>query len=102
MLVDEYGESRFHVLDDRSGTWEGLKKRIEQLHRQYGCNVIIVDVLTDLLRTMGNEEQSAALNWMSNFVKNGVTIINVLHTRKPPSGRGGIPQKPTEYDVLGY
>ena len=101
MLVDEYGESRFHVLDDRSGTWEGLKKRIEQLHRQYGCNVIIVDVLTDLLRTMGNEEQSAALNWMSNFVKNGVTIINVLHTRKPPSGRGGIPQKPTEYDVLG-
>lgn len=101
MLVDEYGESRFHVLDDRSGTWEGLKRRIEQLHRQYGCNVIIVDVLTDLLRTMGNEEQSAALNWMSNFVKNGVTIINVLHTRKPPSGRGGIPQKPTEYDVLG-
>ena len=101
MLVDEYGESRFHVLDDRSGTWEGLKKRIEQLHRQFGCNVIIVDVLTDLLRTMGNEEQSAALNWMSNFVKNGVTIINVLHTRKPPTGRGGIPQKPTEYDVLG-
>lgn len=101
MLINEYGESRFHVLDDRSGTWEGLKRRIEQLHRQYGCNVIVVDVLTDLLRTMGNEEQSAALNWMSNFVKNGVTIINVLHTRKPPSGRGGIPQKPTEYDVLG-
>lgn len=101
MLVDEYGESRFHVLDDRSGTFEGLKRRMEQLHRQYGCNVIIVDVLTDLLRTMGNEEQSAALNWMSNFVKNGITIINVLHTRKPPTGRGGIPQKPTEYDVLG-
>ncbi|QXN60095.1 hypothetical protein KUA24_28 [Vibrio phage HNL01] len=101
MLVDEYGESRFHVLDDRSGTFEGLKRRMEQLHRQYGCNVIIIDVLTDLLRTMGNEEQSAALNWMSNFVKNGITIINVLHTRKPPVGRGGIPQKPTEYCALG-
>lgn len=101
MLVDEFGESRFHVLDDRSGTFEGLKRRIEQLHRQYGCNVIINDVLTDPLRTMGNEEQAAVLNWMSNFVKNGVTIINVLHTRKPPNDRSGVPKKPTEYDVLG-
>ena len=101
LFVNEFGESRFHVLDDRSGTFAGLQKRIEQLHRQYGCNVIVIDVLTDLLRTMSNEDQASALNWMSNFVKNGVTIINVLHTRKPPNDRLGFPKKPTEYDVLG-
>ena len=101
LLTNEYGEERFVVLDDREGTIESLQSKMEQMKRQYGCNIIIVDVATDFLRTLTQEQQAMAYNWQSNFVKEGVTIFNVLHTRKQSSNRDGIPKKPDEYDALG-
>ena len=101
MFINEYGEPRFHILDERTGTWAGLQKKIEQLKKQFGCEIIVIDVLTDMLRTMNNELQAEALNYLSNYVKDGTTVINVLHTKKPPSIRDGIPRKPEEYDALG-
>ncbi len=71
------------------------------MFRQYGCNIIILDVASDFLRTLTQEQQAEAFNWQSNFVKEGVTIINALHTKKPPSLRDGMPRKPDEYDALG-
>ncbi len=101
LFVDEYGESRFYVVDDRKGTVASLEKLCETLKNKYGVTLIVIDVLTDLLRVTTNEEQARHLNWQSNFVKGGVTIINVLHTRKLAPSNGMCPVKATEYDALG-
>lgn len=101
LFIDEYGESRFFVVDDRKGTVASLEKLCETLRNKYGVTLIVIDVLTDLLRVTNNEEQAKHLNWQSNFVKSGVTIINVLHTRKLAQSNNGIPVKATEYDALG-
>ena len=101
LFVDEFGESRFFVVDDRKGTVSSLEKLCETLRNKYGVTLIVIDVLTDLLRVTNNEEQAKHLNWQSNFVKSGVTIINVLHTRKLAPSSNGVPVKATEYDALG-
>lgn len=100
-FYNEFGESRFAIVDDREGTVESLQKCIERLERQYGCTIIVVDVLTDILRVVDNESQARHFNWQSNFVKNGATIFNVLHTRKPQVDRSGKPTFPDEFDVYG-
>ena len=83
------------------GTVASLEKLCETLRNKYGVTLIVIDVLTDLLRVTNNEEQAKHLNWQSNFVKSGVTIINVLHTRKLAPSSNGVPVKATEYDALG-
>lgn len=101
LFVNEDGESRFYVVDDRKGTVDSLEKLCETLRNKYGVTVIVIDVLTDLLRVTSNEEQAKHMNWQSNFVKSGVTIINVLHTRKLDPNKDGTPKKCTEYDAYG-
>lgn len=98
---NEYGEARFAIVDDREGTVDSLQKCIERLERQFGCTIIVNDVLTDILRVVDNETQARHFNWQSNFVKGGSTIFNVLHTRKPPSDRKGKPTFPDEFDTYG-
>lgn len=100
-FYNEFGESRFAIVDDREGTVASLQKCIERLERQYGCTIIVIDVLTDILRVVDNEEQARHFNWQSNFVKNGATIFNILHTRKPSNNRGGKPTFPDEFDAYG-
>lgn len=100
-FYNEFGESRFAIVDDREGTVKSLEKCIERLERQYGCTIIVIDVLTDILRVEDNEAQARHFNWQSNFVKGGATIFNILHTRKPPSDRKGKPTFPNEFDVYG-
>lgn len=101
LFVNEDGESRFYVVDDRKGTVKSLEELCERLFCQYGVTIILIDVLTDLLRVTNNEDQAAHMNWQSNFVKRGVTIFNVLHTRKLEASKNGVPKKCTEYDALG-
>jgi hypothetical protein len=100
-FYNEYGESRFAIVDDREGTVQSLQKCMERLDRQYGCTIIVNDVLTDILRVVDNEEQARHFNWQSNFVKGGATIFNILHTRKPSNNRGGRPTFPDEFDAYG-
>jgi archaellum biogenesis ATPase FlaH len=101
LFINEEGESRFYVVDDRKGTVKSLEALCERLRCQYGVTVIVIDVLTDLLRVTSNEDQASHMNWQSNFVKNGVTIFNVLHTRKLEPSKNGVPRKCSEYDALG-
>ena len=96
----EYNE-RFRILDDRDGNIESLKKLIERGVKQYGCNIVIIDVLTDLVRFLPMDEQEKFLAWEKNFVKSGVSIVNVLHTKKPERDKDGKLRKTTEYDALG-
>lgn len=101
LFCDENYEERFRIVDDRDGSIESLKKLIERGVKQYGCNIVIIDVLTDLLRFLPMDEQEKFMSWQRNFVKSGVSIVNVLHTRKPERDKEGKLRKTTEYDALG-
>ncbi len=101
LWVNEYGEPRWALLDERDGDIKHLERQMECLIKKHGCGILIIDVLSDILRSLTNEQQAEHMKFQKSMIKNGVTIINVLHTRKPPPNRGGIPQKCTEYDSLG-
>lgn len=101
LFIDENYNERFRILDDRDSNIESLKKLIERGVKQYGCNIVIIDVLTDLLRFLPMDEQEKFMSWERNFVKSGVSIVNVLHTRKPERDKDGKLRKTTEYDALG-
>lgn len=101
LFINDYGESRFYVVDDRTGTVSSLESLCETLKKKYGVTIIVIDVLTDLLRVTSNEDQAKHMNWQSNFVKGGVTLFNVLHTRKLENSQNGVPRKATEYDAYG-
>lgn len=97
----EDGSPRFYIIDERSGNIKNLEQQMEMLYKKHGSKLFIIDVLTDALR--GSSEQYAEdhMNFQKNLIKNGVTIGNVLHTRKPPQTQDGKPRKVTEYDALG-
>lgn len=100
LLTNEYGEPRFAILDERDGDIKMLEKQIEKLIHQHGCKIIVIDVLTDILRGTSSDLQEDHMKWQKQIVKDGITIINVLHTRKPVNGDGSW-RKATEYDALG-
>jgi archaellum biogenesis ATPase FlaH/5S rRNA maturation endonuclease (ribonuclease M5) len=101
LFMDENYEERFRIVDDREGTVDSIKKLIERGVKQYGCNIVIIDVLTDILRFLPMDEQEKFMSWEKNFVKSGVSIVNVLHTKKPERDKEGKQRKTTEYDALG-
>lgn len=100
LLTDETGQPRFSILDERDGNIKMLEKQIEKLIHQHGCRIIVIDVLTDILRGTNGDLQEDHMKWQKQIVKSGVTIINVLHTRKPQNSDGSW-RKASEYDALG-
>lgn len=100
LLTNEFGQPRFSILDERDGDIKMLEKQAEKLISQYGCRILVIDVLTDILRGSNAEHQEDHMKWQKQIVKSGVTIFNVLHTRKPQNSDGGW-RKATEYDALG-
>lgn len=101
MLVKDTAESRYHVLDERSGSPDSLKACVERAYTQYDSRLIIFDPLTDFLRSLGTEAQEDFMMWQKQKKKEGVVFINVLHTRKPNPDKDGNIRKVTEYDALG-
>lgn len=100
LLTHESGEPRFSILDERDGDIKMLERQVEKLIHQYGCKIIVIDVLTDILRGTNGDLQEDHMKWQKQIVKSGVTIINVLHTRKPVNSDGTW-RKATEYDAFG-
>jgi archaellum biogenesis ATPase FlaH/5S rRNA maturation endonuclease (ribonuclease M5) len=100
LLTSETGEPRFSILDERDGDIKMLERQVEKLIHQYGCKIIVIDVLTDILRGTNGDLQEDHMKWQKQIVKSGVTIINVLHTRKPVNSDGTW-RKATEYDAFG-
>lgn len=100
LLTNESGQPRFSILDERDGDIKMLESQIEKLIHQHGCKIIVVDVLTDILRGMDRDAQEEHMKFQKRIVKSGVTIINVLHTRKPANSDGTW-KMPTEYDAFG-
>ena len=102
LLVNEYGEPRMHIIDDREGDIEVLKKQIERAVKQYDSKLIILDVLTDVIRSLPLDAQEAWMMWEKQMKKDGVVFINILHTRKPSNDKSedGF-KRVNEYDILG-
>lgn len=101
LMYKEDGTPRYYIIDERDGSIEQLERQMEQMYRQNGCKIFVIDVLTDILRGSNETKQEDHMKWQKQFIKNGVTIINVLHTRKPSQNAEGKLRKVTEYDALG-
>lgn len=100
LLTDSSGQPRFSILDERDGDIKMLEKQIDKLVHQHNCKIIVIDVLTDILRGGNADAQEDHMLYQKQLVKTGVTIINVLHTRKPAGGDGEW-KKSTEFDAFG-
>jgi archaellum biogenesis ATPase FlaH len=100
LLVDDSGQPRYSILDERDGDLKLLERQVEKLIHQYGCKIIVIDVLTDILRGCNGDMQEDHMRWQKQIVKTGVTIVNILHTRKPVNSDGSW-RKATEYDAFG-
>lgn len=101
LCFKEDGTARFYLIDDRQGSIQSLEEQLEKLHQKYNSKLFIIDVLSDLLRGSSEQHSEDHMNFQRNMAKNGVTFINVLHTRKPANTQDGGERKVTEYDALG-
>jgi hypothetical protein len=101
LSVDEDGRRRFYVIDERDGDIQTLQRQIEKAAKKYNSKLFVIDPLTDLLRSLGNDAQEEFMKWQKYMKKNGYVFINVLHTRKPPVDSEGNAKFVTEYDALG-
>ncbi len=100
LWTNEYGEDRFHLLDDRDGDLESLKKKILQMILQYECKFLIIDPLQDALDGYSNEDQAVFMKWMKQMVKRyKVSFFNVNHVRK--EGNSGFDRFLKEADIQG-
>ena len=99
--VNEDGKRRFYIIDERDGDIYTLQRQMERSAKKYGSKMFIIDPLTDLLRSLGNEAQEEFMKWQKYMKKEGYVFINVLHTRKPGVDAEGNAKFVTEYDALG-
>lgn len=101
LCYKEDGSPRFFIIDDRTGDIKDLEKQLEMLFRKHDSRLFVIDVLTDLLRGGSEVHSEDHMAFQRNMAKNGVSTVNVMHTRKPPQNPEGKPRKVTEYDALG-
>ena len=105
LKMNEYGEERFALLDDREGTLDNVRKQIERLIKKHGCRLIVIDPLNDLFDASTWEEQASFIKWMKVTLKQGITFSCVCHVRKGnvSTDKNGkrIERELTEDDVSG-
>lgn len=101
LFEKEDGSPRFYIIDERDGNIDKLEKQLERAFKQYDSKIFIIDVLTDILRGMDKDKQEDHMRWQKFFIKKGVRLINVLHTRKPPKSKDGSIAPISEYDAYG-
>lgn len=101
LCFKEDGSPRFYLIDDRTGNIKDLEKQLEKLYRKHGSKLFVIDVLSDLLRGSSEEHSEDHMHFQRTMNKEGVTFVNVLHTRKPVNSSDGKEKKVTEYDALG-
>jgi len=101
LAYKENGEPRFFIIDDRAGSIKDMEVELEMLYKKYDSKLFVIDVLSDLLRGSNEQYSEDHMNFQRNMAKNGVTMINVLHTRKPQQSADGKMRKVTEFDALG-
>lgn len=88
LLEDEYGNPRFFLNDDR-GDFGSLQSKIEQMIVECGCQIIVIDPVSDVFAGMTNEQVELFMSWSKQMTKShNVTFVNIAHTKKI-GGNGG-------------
>jgi KaiC/GvpD/RAD55 family RecA-like ATPase len=88
LFFTEDGDHRWHVLDERDESTEGLQEKILELIIACGCKVICVDTLSDIHDSMDVPEQQKFMKWVKSVInKYGVLILLICHLRKAASGQ---------------
>lgn len=83
----EEGVPRFELVDDR-GDFSSIQSKIEAMVISCGCQIIVVDPLSDAMAGMSNEEQEDFMAWQKSMVKShNITFINICHARKSAVGQ---------------
>ena len=99
----EDGTSRLFLLDDR-GDYAKLKEQIEELIISCGCNIIVIDVVSDVFSGKPIEFVDEWMAWEKKIVKQYRCIIfNISHVRKSGSGEKAASQGAflTEEQIIG-
>ncbi len=88
LLEDEFGNPRFFLNDDR-GDFGSIQSKIEQMIVECGCQIIVIDPVSDALAGMTNEQVELFMGWQKQMTKShNVTFVNIAHTKKI-GGNGG-------------
>lgn len=79
---NEYGEERYVLLDERSGSLEAVKKQILKLIKKYSTKMIVIDPINDLFEGSNLEAQTDFIKFLKQIIKDGISIFNVCHVTK--------------------
>jgi replicative DNA helicase len=88
LFLDEHGNDRFMLIDERDGSVEVLQDKIEELIISCGCKVIILDPLSDIMDALTVDEQAKFMKWCKSMIKNyNCTFLMIAHIRKSGSNK---------------
>lgn len=99
----EDGTSRLFLLDDR-GDYNKLQEQIEELIIACGCNILVIDVVSDVFSGKPIEFVDEWMAWEKKIVKqHNCIIFNISHVRKSGSGEKSASQGAflTEEQIIG-
>lgn len=100
LMYREDGDPRFYFIEDVS-TVEKIQASIEYQIKALDVKFIIIDPLSDLIASLGNDLQEGFMNFQKAMVKKyTVTFFNVAHTRKPKD-ESAAPLIPSEFAIHG-
>ena len=86
LWVDESGDPRWYLIDEREGSIETLKAQINQLVVSCGCKVIVLDPISDITASLPLDQQGEFMKYQKGLIKKGVTFVNINHVRKSGGG----------------
>lgn len=79
---NEYGEERYVLLDERSGSLESVKAQMLKLIKKFSCELLVIDPINDLFEGSSLEQQTDFIKFLKGVIKEGVSIFNVCHLTK--------------------
>ena len=79
---NEYGEERYVLLDERSGSLESVKAQMLKLIKKFSCELLVIDPINDLFEGSSLEQQTDFIKFLKGIIKEGVSIFNVCHLTK--------------------
>jgi len=88
LFFTEDGSHRWHILDERDESIEGLQAKIMELIVACECKCIVLDTLSDILDSTSIETQQAFTKWLKSVMnKHGTIFLLICHQRKAGSGQ---------------
>lgn len=104
LFYNEDGSDRWVVLDERDNSLEAMKAKILELIVACGCQILVLDTLSDMLDATTVEEQQDFTKWLKQILnKYDVLVLLICHQRKAASGQkdGSKGAMGSESDIQG-